>query len=78
MIEGQPPAVTIPDDLMSWPSAYQAARLKRVTPATIYNWIKTGRLRVVHTNVGMLVDPHDLRQVQLDPRWTDKVSDAAR
>lgn len=49
-------------DVVEWPAARDVARRFDVSPSYVSRLIRSGRLRVVQTRLGCLVDPESVRE----------------
>lgn len=50
-------------DILEWPSVRDVTRILGVTPPWVHSLIKAGKLRIVRTRVGILVDPRSVEEV---------------
>jgi hypothetical protein len=50
-------------ELLDWPSVRDVCRILDVTQPWVHVLIKSGKLRIVRTRVGILVDPRSVEEV---------------
>jgi hypothetical protein len=50
-------------ELLDWPSVRDVCRILDVTQPWVHALIKAGKLRIVRTRVGILVEPHSVELV---------------